>query len=190
MTSLRAVLTNGRYVGINHSLIGAVSIVCIDFHTEALGNTGYVTTYVTEGVDTEFLTLEFGAAGTVVQVTNGINHQTESEFSYGVGVLTRGVHRYNLMGRSRGKVNIVITGTGANHNLEVLGGGEYFLVHDVGTDDDSVRISYCVKQLLFSRIFLQESKFIACFLHHLADTVHSHFGKRFFCCYKYFHCIK
>ena len=62
-------------VGCYHCLIGAVSVVRIDLHAETLCNTSHVSSYVSEGMNTEFLAQQFCAARAVIEVTYGINHQ-------------------------------------------------------------------------------------------------------------------
>ena len=133
------------HVSGGHRLIGAVRIVGIDLHAEALRDTRYVTAYVSKGVNTEFLTLEFGTRSTVIEVTYGIDHESERKLCHGIAVLTRGVHRYYLMSSGRLQVDIIITGTGAHYDLQLFGCVQHGLIHHIRTDDERIGISHCIQ---------------------------------------------
>ena len=167
----------------DHCLIRAIRIVGIDVHTEALCDTRHVTTDVTERMNTQFLAFQFGAAGSIVQITNGIDHQTECQFSHSIAVLSRRVHCYYLVCGSGVKVDVIITGTGTNDNLQLLGGVQYSCIHDIRTDDECVSVSHSVQQLSFVRIFLKQREFITSCFYFFSNAIYCNFSKRLFCSY-------
>ena len=92
------------------------------------------------------------------------------------------------MGGGSLEVDVVITGTGAHHNLQLFGGVEYLGVYLVGTDDECVGILDGIEQLCFLRILLQQGQFVSCSLNLGLYTLHRCCGEGLFCCNKYFHC--
>ena len=45
-------------------------------HAKSFGDAGYVAAYVTECMDTQFLSFQFSSRSTVIEVTGSHNHQT------------------------------------------------------------------------------------------------------------------
>ena len=62
---------------------------------------------------------------------------------------------------------------GANHNLEVLGSVENFVVDNVAADNESVGISHSIEQLLLFGIFFEESQFVAGAFNNFAYALYS-----------------
>ncbi len=92
-----------------------------------------------------------------------------------------------MMGGSGCQVDVVITGTGTHHNLQLLRRIKHLTVHLVRTDNHGVGILHGIQQLCLLRIFLQQHDFVACSLQFGLDTIDSGCCKWFFCCYQYFH---
>ena len=174
---------HGLDISGQHSLVRTIGVIGINLHAESLGDASHVSTHIAKGVDTEFLAFQFSAACAVVQVAYGINHQPESQFGYGVAVLTGSVHRYDLVCRGGSQVDVVIAGTGTHNDLQLLGCVQHLAVHNIRADDQCVSIGHCVQQLLFVCIFLQQGEFVTSLLNHLAYAVNGNLGERFFCCY-------
>ena len=166
---------------------GAEGVVGLDVHAESLGDAGHVAAYVAESEQTEGLALEFGARLAVVEVAHGIDEQAHHEFGHGVGVLARRVHGHHVVSRGGGQVDVVVTGTGAYDDFQLLGGGKDGLVHLVGADDEGVGVGHGVEQLLLFSVFLQECQLGAGLFHHFADAADGDGGEGFFGCNKYFH---
>ena len=91
------------------------------------------------------------------------------------------------MGGGGGEVDVVVTGTCANHNFQLGSCGKNLFVDFVAADDEGVDILHGVEKLLLRGVFFQKSQFIASFVGDFADAVDGNFGKRLFGCYKYFH---
>ena len=81
------------------------------------------------------------------------------------------------------KVDVVITSTSANYNLQLLGSVEHFSVDLIRTDNECVGILYGVEQLSLLCIFLEQHEFIARCLYFFANALNSSTCKWFFCCY-------
>ena len=103
----------------------AEGIISRYFHTEALSDAGYIATYITKCQDTQLLTLQLTASLAIVEITNGKYQQAEYQLGYSVGVLTRSILSYYVVSSSSSQVDIIITSTGANDDLQVLGSVEY-----------------------------------------------------------------
>ena len=103
-----------------NSLLRAESVVCINFHLEALSDASHVSTYVAESEDAELLALQLATRLAVVEVANAVNEQTEYEFSHSIRVLTRCVLNNNVLLFSVSTVDIVVTGTGTYNYLKLL----------------------------------------------------------------------
>ena len=57
---------------------GAEGIISRYFHTEALGDAGYIATHVTKCQDTQLLTLQLTASLAIVEITNGKYQQANT----------------------------------------------------------------------------------------------------------------
>ena len=51
----------GRYSGFGNDIRRTIGVECIDFHTEPFGDTGYVTTNLSERMNTQLFAFEFGS---------------------------------------------------------------------------------------------------------------------------------
>ena len=171
------------HTGLLDDLCGAVGIVGIDIHTKALGDAGHVAADVAEGEDAQLLAHELGAALAVVEITDGHDEQTEDELGHGVGVLARRILGHHVVSRGGGEVDVVVAGTGADDDLQLLGSVEHLGVDLVRTDDHGISILDGVKQLSLLSIFLEQHELMAGCLHFCFDTIHSSGCKRFLCCY-------
>ena len=89
----------------------------------------------------------------------------------------------DVVGRRRFKVDIVVTGPGAHHDLEFLGRVEHLGIHLVGPDDECLHIFHRFKQLGLLGVFLQQEQFVTGVFHFFSDTLDGGSRKRFFCCY-------
>ena len=52
------------------------------------------------------------------------------------------------------EVDVVVTGTGTHHNLQLLCSVQHFGIHLVRADDECVSVFHCIQQLSFLGIFL------------------------------------
>ena len=135
-------------------------------------------------MDTQFLAFQLPTGCAVIEIAGSHDHHAESQFSHGVGVLSRCIHHADLVGSSGFQVHVVVSGTGTNDNLQLLGGIQDFGIHLVATDDDGIHVLHGIQQLRLVGIFLQENQLIApVFFHYLTDTIHCYRSKRFLCCY-------
>ena len=171
---------NSLYTVFFNHFLRAESIVSVDVHANALGDAGYIAADIAVSVDTEALALQFSTRTGVEQVTEHVNHQTGSQFSHSVRVLSRGIHGHDFVFGASRQVEIVVTGAGANHDLQVLGVFNDFLGHFVRTNNQSVGISHGFVQIVHIRVLFQQSQFEAGFFHNLTDSVHGSLGKRLF----------
>ena len=112
-----------------NSLSRTESIIGNNLHTKALGYASNVTTYITKSKNTQLLAHQFSTTGSIEKVTNTINQKTEHQLSNTVGILTRSIHCYDVVSSSSRQVNIVISGTGTNNNLQVLCCVQYLSVN-------------------------------------------------------------
>ena len=173
---------NRCHSGCRHNLVGAICIVGKYIHAETLCNARHITAYVSKGVYAKFLTHEFGAAGAVIEVSHGIDHESESKFRHCVAILPRCVHGYDLVGCSCHEIDIVVACTGSDNDLKLLRRVKHFGIDDVGSNDECIGVCYGFEQLLFGCIFFEECELVARLLHHFAYAVHGNFCKGFLCC--------
>ena len=103
-----------------NSLLRAESVVCINFHLEALSDASHVSTYVAESENTELLALQLATRLAVVEVAHAVNEQTEHELCHSIRVLTRCVLNNNVLLLSVSTVDIVVTGTGTYNDFKLL----------------------------------------------------------------------
>ena len=87
------------------------------------------------------------------------------------------------MGCGCGEVDIVVSGTCAHYNLQLLGGVEHLGIHLVRTDYHRVGILHCVEKLLLLCIFLKQNELIACALYLCLDALDSCSCEWLLCCY-------
>ena len=87
------------------------------------------------------------------------------------------------MGSGGGQVDVVIAGSGAHHNLQLLGGVEHFGIHLVRADNQRIGILYGIQQLLLLGVFLQQGQLISCSLYLFLDAFHGSCCERLLCCY-------
>ena len=91
------------------------------------------------------------------------------------------------MGRSGLQVYVVDARAGTYYNLQLPGSIEHFGVYDVAANDDGVGIGHRFQQFSLLAILFQQDQFVTGCFCFFTDTVDSHFGERFVCCYYYFH---
>lgn len=155
-----------------------------------MGNAGYVLCHGSEGEQTDFLAHEFGAGSAVEHVARSVNQKADNEFGYGVGVLSGGVHHHYVVGRGGFEVDIVVTGTGAYHDFQILTGFDNFGVDFVGTDDDGVHVGYGCEEFFLFGVFFKQHYFVAYGLENVLNTLNGHGGKGFFGSNQNFlHCV-
>ena len=159
------------------------SIECIDFHSETFCDTGHIATYVAVCVDSQFLSFQFCSRCSVIEVADSHYHHSESQFGNGTGVLPRCIHHTNIMSCRSSQVDVIVTGSGTNHYLQLLGGIQHFGIDHVTADNDCIHILDCLQQFGLFTVFFQQDQFIACPFHYFADTFHSYRCERFICCY-------
>ena len=87
------------------------------------------------------------------------------------------------MGCGCGEVDVVISGSGTNNYLQLLGGVEHFGIYLVGTDDECVGILHCVEKLLLLCIFLKQGEGVACSLDLCLYALDSCCCEWLLCCY-------
>ena len=160
----------------------AEGIISRNIHTEALGDASDITTHVTKCQDTQLLTLQLTASLAIVEITNCENQQTEYQFGYSVGVLTRSILGYYVVSSSSSQVDIIITSTGANDNLEVLGCVEHLGISLVRTDNHRIHILHGIEKLSLLCIFFEQYEFIACSLYFFLNALDSSCCEWLFCC--------
>ena len=175
-----------RLHGVNTGSLNDISwaecIVGSYLHTEALGDASHVATHVTESQDTQLLALQLRACLAVVEITNGENQQTENQLGNGVGVLTRSILSHHVVSSSSSQVDIIITGTGANDDLEVLGSVEHLGISLVRTDNHRIHILHSIEKLSLLCIFFEQHQFVACSLYFFLNALDSSCCEWLFCC--------
>ena len=100
-----------------NDLFRTISIVCIDVHTKAFGNTSYITSHITVCMNTQFLTFQFSTRTTVIHIADSHHHQPESQFGHSIGVLSRSIHDTYIVSRSSLQIHIVIPCSGTHYNF-------------------------------------------------------------------------
>ena len=175
-----------RFHGVNtgslNDICWAEGIIGSHLHAETLGDTSHVAAHITESQNTQLLALQLRTSLAVVEITNGENQQTEYQLGNGVGVLTRSILGYYVVSSSSSQVDIIITCTGANDNLEVLGCVEHLGISLVRTDNHRVYILHCIEKLSLLCIFFEQHQFVACSLYFFLNAVHSSCCEWLFCC--------
>ena len=160
----------------------AECIVSSYFHTESLGDASHISTYITKSKNTQFFTLQLAASLAVVEITYCKDQQTEYQFSYCVRVLTRSILSHYIMGSSSSKVDVIITCTSTNDNLQVLCCIEHLSISLVRADNHRVHILHCIEKLSFLCILFEQDKFVARSFYFFFDSIYSSCRKWFFCC--------
>ena len=155
-------------------------VVGIDFHADALSDASYVAARVTVSKETELLVLELRARGTIEAVADSEEEHSEDELSYSVSVLPRSVHHAYAVSGSGLKVYVVVAGTSADDDLELLSSVEDLGIYDVATDDDCVDVGDSCEELSLSRVLFEEDYFEASFGEDLLDTSYCGSSKGFF----------
>ncbi len=172
--------------GVNASLFNLLGgdelVESVDIHAKAFGDAGHVATHVAEGQQTELLAHQFAAALAVVEVTDGIDQHAHDEFGNGVAVLARGVHGDDATGGASLEVEVVVTGTGADDDLQVLGVVDDFLRHLVGTHDEGVGVGNGGIEVVHVGIFLEESQLVTVLFDDFSNSINSNLCERFFSC--------
>ena len=166
---------------LNH-FFRAESVESIDVHAETLGDTRHIASYIAISVNTQLLAHQFRTGGAVVHVADSHYHKSESQFGYGIGVLSRSVHHTYVVGSGGSQVHIVITGTGTYHDFQFFGGVQHLGIDDVATYNNSIGVFHSFQQFRLVTIFFQQSKFITCCFNFFADTVYCNLCKRLVCC--------
>ena len=133
----------------------AECVVSIHFHSETFGNTGYITTYVSISMNTQFLAHQFCTGSSVIEVTDSIYHHTQSKFGNSIRVLSRSVHHTYVVSSGSSQVNVVISRTGTYYDFQFFGSIKHLCINNIATDNDSISIFHCIQQLSLICIFLK-----------------------------------
>ena len=160
----------------------AECIVSSYFHTKSLGDASHISTYITKSKNTQFLTLQLAASLAVVEITYSKDQQAEYQLSYCVRVLTRSILSHYIMSSSSSKVDVIITRTGTNDNLQVLCCIEHLSISLVRADNHRVHILHCIEKLSLLCIFFEQHQFVACSLYFFLNAFHSSRCEWLFCC--------
>ena len=86
------------------------------------------------------------------------------------------------MGGGGGEVDVVVTGTSTNHDLQLLGGVEHLGVNLIRTDDQGVGFFHSLQELSLLSIFLEQHQLIAGCLNLCLNAIHSSCCERLLCC--------
>ena len=70
------------HTGFLHHFIRAIGIKRRNFHSESFCDTGYITSYLSESMNAQFLPLELCARCTVIHVAHGHHGKPENKFGY------------------------------------------------------------------------------------------------------------
>ena len=74
------------------------------------------------------------------------------------------------MGCGCAEIDVVVTGTGTNDDLQLLGGIEHLGIDLVGAYDEGVDILHGIEQLLLLGVFLEQCQLMACCFNLFANT--------------------
>ena len=145
-------------------------VVSIDIHADALSDASYVAARVTVSEETKLLVLELSTRGAVEAVAYAEEEHSEDELSDSVSVLSRSVHHAYAVSGSGLEVYVVVAGTSADDDLELLSSVEDLGIYDVATDDDCFDVGDSCEELGLSRVLFEEDYFEASFGEDLLDT--------------------
>ena len=87
------------------------------------------------------------------------------------------------MGSGSSQVDVVETGTGTHHDLQLLGSVEDLGIGLVRTNDHGIDILHGVEQLSFLSVFLEQHQLVACTFNFLTYALDSCCCKGLLCCY-------
>ena len=131
-------------------------------HSQSLGLLADQTTHVAEGLDADLLALDLGSRGRSELVAGHIDHHRDGKLGDSVGVLSRSVHDDHVVRGRRGEVNVVITGSGTDNDLQLFRGVKHFGCDFVGTDDKSVHVSDGCDELRSVSVLLKSGELVPC----------------------------
>ncbi len=132
----------------------AKSIECIDFHSKTFCDTSHIAANVAICVDTQFLSFQFCSRSSVIEIADSHYHHAESQFGNGIGVLPGGIHHTNIMCCRSSQVNIIVTRSGTDHNLQLFSGIQHFCIDNVTADNDRIHILDSIQQFSLFTVFL------------------------------------
>ena len=164
-----------------HGLVLDPGVKSADLHAEALGNASHVAAHSTESMDAKRLAQQLGARSAIIAVANHCHHHAQHQLGNGVGILTRSVHHAHTMSCGLGQVNVVITGTGADNHLQLLGCVKHFLVNLVTAHDQTGGIGNGCNHVGLGA-FLDENELVATGLNHFLDTLDCYRSKGLLSC--------
>ena len=141
----------------------------VDLHTEAACNTCGAAGGVTEGVEADLLTHQLASGLAIEAVACCEDEQTKDKLTDSIGVLSGGVLYDHALLLGVLGVDGVVSGTGADDHLQLLGGVDHLLGDLVAADDKGVGVSDSLQQLILALILLQHLQLVAGILYDLAD---------------------
>ena len=133
-----------------------------DAHSQSLGLLADQTADVAESLDADLPALDFSACGRGELVAAHIDHHRDGKLGDSVGVLSRSVHNDHVVRGRRGEVNVVVTGTGTDNDLQLFRCVKHFGCDFVGADDESVHISDGCDELRSVSVLLKSGELVPC----------------------------
>ena len=138
-------------------------------HSKSLGLLADQTADVAESLDADLLALDLGSRGRSELVAGHIDHHRDGKLGDSVGVLSRSVHNDHVVRGRRGEVNVVITGSGTDNDLQLFRCVKHFGCYFVGADDESVHVSDGCDELRSVGVFLKSGELVPCRCDNLLD---------------------
>ena len=138
-----------------HHLFRTISIISINIHTDSFCYTSHIASYITVCMNTQLLAHQFRTRFAVVKITNRHNHHTESQLSNCIWVLSRSIHHTNAMCSSSLQIDVIVTSSSTNYDLQFGSGIKHFIINNITTDNNSIGIFYSFKELCFFCIFFK-----------------------------------
>jgi len=130
----------------------------VDLHAEALGDATDAASDSTIGLKTKLTATELIAALAAEATTDGHDSKTKGNLSNSVGVLARGVHDNDALGRAGSKVDGIITSTSTDDDLQSRSVLKKLSVDLIRTDDHGISSGKLSKEVLTLGIALAENK--------------------------------
>ena len=129
--------------------------------------------------------LEAGGAG--IFVACGHDSHAHHELGHGVGVLSGSVLHHDTGVGGCFEVDVVVSGTGAYYDFELVGGCDDGCVDDVGAHYQCVDVGNGCVKLVGALIFLKKDYCVAGLFEYAAHLCYCGGRERFLCGDEYFH---
>jgi len=139
-----------------------VWIISRKCHVEGLCNAVQVARNSAKAIDCYGLAHELVTTGSIPMVSCIRNHHAKGKLGNSIGISTRSVHGDDVSLSSSWQINVVITSTSTDNQLELLAGIHDLCRCNVAANDDCVNIRNCIQKLLLFLVILELLQCVPC----------------------------